>query len=116
MALPPLVTLEQAKGHLRVDSNDEDADITLKLSAASEQAVLYLDRAVYPTPEALQDAIAAGTAGDAPIVFSDMIRAGILLILGDLYTNREDVVTGIISTQLPKGAASCLRPLRRQGC
>ena len=110
-----LVTLAQAKDHLRVSSPDEDADISLKLSAATEQAVIYLDRAVYATDADLQAAMAAGTAGDMPMVCSDMVRAGILLILGDLYANREDVITGTIATQLPTGAAACLRPLRRQG-
>lgn len=116
MSLIPLVTLEQAKGHLRVVSNVEDDDIALKLSAASELAVRYLDRPVYATADALQTAVLEGTAGDEAIVCTDMIRAGILLILGDMYANREDVVTGTIATQLPTGARACLRLLRRQGC
>lgn len=40
----PLVSLEQAKDHLRVVSSLEDADIQLKLSAATGMAVSYLDR------------------------------------------------------------------------
>lgn len=50
------------------------------------------------------------------MVCTDMVRAGILLILGDLYTNREEVVMGSTATQLPTGARACLRPLRRMGC
>ena len=116
MTSVPLVTLSQAKRHLRIDIDfqDDDDDIALKLAAATEQAVRYLDRPVYSTPDALHAAIEAGTAGDDPIVCTDMIRAGILLILGDLYTNREDVMTGTV-TQLPTGAAACLRPMRRMG-
>lgn len=110
-----LVTLAQAKAHLRVVSDVEDADIALKLMAATEQAMHFLDRPVFANQAALDAALAAGTAGDSPLVCSDMIRAGILLILGDLYTNREDVVTGTIATQLPTGARNCLRPLRRMG-
>lgn len=115
MPTPQLVTLDQAKEHLRIDSADGDADIALKLSAATEQAIAYLDRAVYADDAAMQAAIAATTAGPDPMVCTDMVRAGILLILGDLFSNREDVVTGTV-TQLPTGAAACLRPLRRQGC
>lgn len=111
-----LVTLEEAKAHLRVTHAFEDADITLKLRAAEEMAVVYLDRAVYPSKELMDAAIAAGTAGPEPMVCTFMVRAGILLILGDLYANREEVVTGTIATQLPTGARSCLRPLRRMGC
>ena len=111
-----LVTLAEAKGHLRVVSDIENADIALKLSAAIEIAVNYLDRKVYANEADMDAAMAAGEAGDLPLVCTAMIRAGILLILGDLYSNREDVVTGTTAIQLPTGAKSCLRPLRRQGC
>jgi uncharacterized phiE125 gp8 family phage protein len=40
------------------------------------------------------------------------IKAGILLNLGSLYANRETVVVGVISTQLPWGAEQLLRPHR----
>lgn len=113
--VPQLVTLAQAKAHLRVVTDFEDDDIRLKLAAATEQAVHFLDRPVYADQAALDAALDAGTAGDSPIVCTDMVRAGILFILGDLYTNREDVVTGTIATQLPTGARSCLRLLRRMG-
>lgn len=110
-----LVTLDQAKAHLRVVGGAEDEDIKLKLSAATGIALTYLDRPVYATQADLEAAKEAGNAGDYPLVCTDMVRAGILLILGDLYTNREDVVTGTIATQLPTGARNCLRPLRRMG-
>lgn len=110
-----LVTLTQAKDHLRVVSDHEDADIGLKLMAATEQAIHFLDRPVYADQAELDAALEAGTAGDSPMVCTDMVRAGILLILGDLYNNREEVVTGTNATQLPTGARSCLRPLRRMG-
>lgn len=111
-----LVTLQEAKAHLRVDGDDDDADITLKLRAAEEMAVAYLDRAVYPSQAALDAAVAADAAGPDPMVCTFAVRAGILLILGDLYANREEVATGTIATQMPTGARACLRPLRRQGC
>lgn len=111
-----LITLVEAKAHLRITHEFDDADITLKLRAAEEIAVAFLDRAVYPSSEALEAAVAAGTAGPDPIVCNFMLRAGILLILGDLFVNREDTVTGTIATQLPTGARRCLRPLRRMGC
>ncbi|AOV01520.1 head-tail connector protein [Delftia tsuruhatensis] len=112
----PLVSLEQAKDHLRVVSSLEDADIQLKLSAATGMAVSYLDRGVFADQADLDEALAADTAGPLPMVCTDMVRAGILLILGDLYTNREEVVMGSTATQLPTGARACLRPLRRMGC
>ncbi|EFI59765.1 MULTISPECIES: head-tail connector protein [Comamonas] len=110
-----LVTMEQAKLHLRVIGNDEDAGIQLKLNAATEMAVSFLDRAVYATKADMDAAVAAGDPGPCPMVATDMVRAGILLLLGDLYANREEVITGTIATQLPTGAKACLLPLRRMG-
>ncbi len=110
-----LVTLAQAKEHLRVTEDHEDADIQLKLNAATQMAVEFLDRAVYATQADLDAAVAAGDPGPCPMVATDMVRAGILLLLGDLYANREETVTGPPVTQLPTGARACLRPLRRMG-
>lgn len=115
-----LVTLEQAKAHLRVVNDFEDEDIRLKLNAATRMAIAYLDRDVYATQAELDEAVAAGTARPSPLLAieddMEMVRAGILLMLGDLYANREETVTGTIATQLPTGARACLRPLRRMGC
>lgn len=111
-----LVTLLEAKAHLKVSHDFDDGDIALKLRAAEEIAVAFLDRAVYPSQQALDAAVAAETAGPDPMVCNFMLRAGILLILGDLFANREDAVTGTIATQLPTGARQCLRSMRRMGC
>jgi len=110
----PIVGLEQAKQHLRVVGDDEDADIQLKLNAATAMALAFLDRAVYASRSELEAASAAGDPGPAPMVADDAVRAGILLILGDLYANREEVVAGIV-TRLPTGWRACLLPLRRMG-
>ena len=40
------------------------------------------------------------------------IRSAILLTIGHLYANREDVVTGTIASPLPRGADYLLRPFR----
>lgn len=114
-----IVTLVQAKEHLRVMHDHEDGDIQLKLNAATRMAIAYLDRDVYATQAELDAAVSAGTARPCPLLVADddmdMVRAGILLTLGDLFANREETITGTIATQLPTGARSCLRPLRRLG-
>lgn len=46
------------------------------------------------------------------MVINDAIVAACLLILGNLYANREDVVIGTISSVLPKGSSSLLTPYR----
>ena len=85
-----IVTLEEAKLHLRVDGSDDDADITIKLEAAEESAVNFLNR---PIPW-------KGTDGmDVPVPAS--VKAAILLLLGDLYANREGAIVGTIHTVNP---------------
>jgi hypothetical protein len=82
-------------------------------------ALAFLDRDVFSTQAELDAAVAAGTARPCPLLATDddmdMVRAGILLTLGDLFANREEVVTGTITSQLPTGAKACLLPLRRLG-
>lgn len=46
------------------------------------------------------------------ILANKAIQAACLLILGHLYENREDAVTGTIATELPMGSRSLLMPYR----
>lgn len=80
-----LVSLEQASAHLRRDTDDDDADLTIKIEAAS-QAVLnyiapvdFLDSAGEPDFD---------SAGD-PVGVPAPIQSAVLLIVGDLYTDRD---------------------------
>lgn len=51
----------------------------------------------------------------AGIVVTDAIRSAVLLLLGHLYRNREDVITGqgAAAVELPMGAHALLWPYRR---
>ena len=151
------VTLAEAKLHLRVDGNDEDALIGLYINAAEQSAVSLLDRGVYVDGTALTAAKAAApgaldtacAAYDAAIeaaeamtddalqaaatqtaenawlkacvtyrqtmdgmVVNDTIRAAVLLIVGHLFANRENVVAGVSVAQLPNGAEWLLQPYK----
>lgn len=57
-----LVDLATAKSELRVTDSAQDADIERKLAAAEEQAVWFLGRNVYATPDDLATAIASAPA------------------------------------------------------
>ncbi len=70
-------------------------------SAAEEYAA-----AVYA---AAQDSARRAHAG---IVIDDMIRAGVLLILGHLFEFREDTIAGTIVAPLPQGSRAVLMPYR----
>jgi hypothetical protein len=69
-----LCTLEQAKTHLRVDDPASDADVMLKLIQASEIVVDYIKKPDHGWNEFT-----------APRV----IQAAVLLVLSELYDQRE---------------------------
>lgn len=152
-----IVTLTTAKLHLKEDSSDQDALITLYIEAAEETAIQFLNRRVYIDQAALNTAIAgvqatlaaatvaydvaitaaalltvaiesdAATAHAvnvyssaqtvaretrAGIVKNDVIKAAILLTLGDLFANREETIIGTIVASLPFGARALMQPYR----
>lgn len=71
----PLFTLEEAKEHLRVDGDDEDATIEIYSDAAVSKVLQYCNLALVP-------------AGPSPVA---AFKAAALLALGELYANREPV-------------------------
>jgi len=65
----------------------------------------------------LKDAITKSEAMSLGIVLTPAIQAACLLILGHLYTNREDVVAGagtMTAVALPQGSRFLLAPYRVQ--
>jgi hypothetical protein len=106
-----VIDIGVAMRHCRAEEGDRD-DVLLKLEAAEESAALYLNRAFYADSEAMAAAVLDGTAGDDPIVVTKAITAACLLILGNLYANREDVVVGATVSDLPQGSRSLLSPYR----
>lgn len=107
----PVISMSIARHHLR-DPDDDDEYLELLVEAAEGQAMDYLNRRFYADQEALEEAVAAGQAGASPMVSNKQINAACLLILGHLYANREDVVTGTISTEIPRGSVALLTPHR----
>lgn len=80
-----VLTLEEIKAHLRVDESAEDALLTLLGEAAEDYASQYLGRSL-PWLDDL----------GAPVPVPASVRAALLLVIGDLYENREGVVVGTI--------------------
>lgn len=100
-----LLDLATVKLHLRVDDAAEDALIGIYVTAAEEFAMQFLGRAVY----ANSTAQGTDTAG---IVINPAIQAALLLIVGHLYANREDVLAGVSVAQLPNGSQYLMQPYR----
>ena len=100
-----LLDLAPVKLHLRVDDSAEDALIGLYVTAAEEFAMQFLGRTIYAT----ELAQGLDTAG---IVINPAIQAALLLIVGHLYANREDVLAGVSVAQLPNGSQYLMQPYR----
>lgn len=75
-----MITLADAKRHLRIEFDDEDEAITGYLSAANRAVLDYCRRTTVP-------------AGAEPV-----FKAAALLFIGDLYENRE-AQTSIVLTE-----------------
>ncbi len=102
---PSLVlTLDMAKKHLNVVSNRDDELIKLQLRAATIACEGYIERKLCATEEQVQ---ALQAQGIRAVLLDDLLNAGILLMLGHLYANREEVVTGTIATRMPVGSEQC---------
>lgn len=106
------ISLDMAAKHCRADLAEEGDLLALYLGAAEQTAVDYLGRQIYADQTALDTAVTALTAGDFPLLVNDAIRAAILLTLGHLYANREDVIVGLSAAEMPRGARDLLRPHR----
>ena len=153
-----VITLDQARAHLREASDYPEEQIAPYMAGAEDAASQYLNRAIYDDATALNEALAALPAAlsvarvayeaaveaaqaienladraDAlavatatfanaradtgrtlnGIVVNPSIVTAVLLTLGHLFANREDVVVGLTATDLPLGARALLRPYRR---
>lgn len=100
MAVEP-VTLDEAKKHLRVEFNDDDALIEGLIVAARQWAEDFLNRSLVaapPTP--------AEPNPKAPEVPQKWKQA-MLLVLGHWYANREDAMAGALAP-IPLGATMLL--------
>ena len=86
------MTLDQVKKHLRLCPNDaeENDHLDLIISAAVSHASQYIDRPIPWTDK----------AGELVPVPPD-VKAAILLIIGDLYENREGLIVGTIVATNP---------------
>ncbi|MGT2460041.1 head-tail connector protein [Cupriavidus basilensis] len=107
-----ILALDMVKAHLRVTWQTEDQLIGIYHGAAEGAAMSFLNRNVYATLAELTAAVAAGTAGDSPMVANMEIQAAVLLTVGHLYMNREDTVIGVSVAELPHGARDLLQPYR----
>ena len=100
-----MISLEQAKQHLRVDFADDDALIELYIGAATEQIERHIQRKVIDHEDQRQ--------GPDDLMVNDALKAAALLFVGNLYENRE--ATTDKTGELPLGYWSLIQPYRIMG-
>ncbi len=83
-----MIQLTDARRHLRIDGAQDDAEIEQKLAVANEMVFAYVGhlRGDYADTEAPADLI---LADDRRFRHEAALDAARLLILGDLWQNRE---------------------------
>lgn len=114
-----LVTLQQARDHLRADTDADDADLELKIEAASAAVIDYLAEFV---PVDSQGDVLIDSQGDFIGVAErsmKRIKSAVLLTVAYLYRERDGSQEHAVPTQwgygysLPQGATALLYSLRK---
>lgn len=106
-----LLDLAVVKRHLRILHDDEDAVIGVYQAAAESIVVEYLDRVVVSSGTSLPG---EGETGYDPtaIEVTPAITAAVLLLVGDLYENREADAESKGDAILPRAVRALLAPWR----
>jgi hypothetical protein len=109
-----LVTLEQAKAHIRVDFDDEDAEIEIYLKAASQAIVNYLQEGDALFMDSDGDIIEDSNGIAIDVTYE--IKAATLLMVGYLYRYRDNNDGEAFEMgYLPKPVTALLYHLRKPG-
>jgi len=105
----PLLDVVLLKKQLRLDADDtaEDELLGVYLGAAEQAAANYMGRQLYAAGETVPDADSYGLTLD-----NQAVVAGILMHAGQLYENRETIITGTIVSEVPLAYAHLLGPYR----
>jgi hypothetical protein len=103
-----LVSLADAKQHLRVDHDADDPNIQRKIEQATAIALTFIKRSI-GTPDPEDPSIVDWDETTVP----DDVAAGIELILSDLYDNRiAGDATQLAGAYLPPHVLALLLPWR----
>ncbi|WJV61360.1 head-tail connector protein [Pectobacteriaceae bacterium C52] len=102
-----LLTLDQIKRQLRLESDytDEDELLTLLGTAVQRTTETYVNRNLYPSAQDIPDTDPDGLA------LSDDIRLAMLLLLTHWYENRSSV-SDFEKAEVPQGYAWIVGPYR----
>lgn len=105
-----LVSIEEASSHLRRDTDADDLDLLLKIEAASEAVLDYLQT------DGL-DWLDSDGYYQAP----SRVKQAVLCLVGEFYREREGAQSDPIPAQygfgfMPRAVVALLYPLRKPVC
>jgi hypothetical protein len=101
-----LVTLQEAADHLRIDDIESvQNDLTLKIHAASESILNYIEMTIDDFGDSDSD------GREIPYV----VKAGVLLLLGDLYRYTDTSSSSYKSATLPDPIRALLYDVKTWG-
>lgn len=107
-----LVTLQQAKDHLRVDNDIQDNEIALYTEGASDAVMNYLTAMDVEASDAYMDSNGEAIAELVPSV----VKNATLIMIGYLMRHRDDNEGEAFDRgYLPKPVTALLFPLRDPG-
>lgn len=105
-----IITLAQAKYHLRIDGTDEDTELPSMIASAESAVLNYLKIGDVA-------ALAVGSPPEVPANATNAILAAVLLMLGYLYRLRDvDSDKEYQQGYLPRPVTALLYPLRDPSC
>lgn len=115
--MTPFVTLDQVKRHLRIDDDDADDDLTLKLESATERIRVHLNGVPPFQPELDGNGVPVRDA-DGAVIYTDQVRGSVksatLLLVGYLYRYPSgDEKAAFDDGRLPAPITALLAPIRK---
>ena len=110
-----MLELDIIKQHVRLelDFSEEDALLETYSVAAQRFVENRTGRTLYATKSEIPtDPESGEVTDDSALVLDDDITAAMLLLIGHWYANRESVVLGTITSELPMAVESLISPYR----
>lgn len=110
-----MLELDIVKQHLRMELDDSDEDLLLETYATAAQRYVenHTGRNLYATEgEIPKDSETGEPTDEHALVLDDDITAAMLLLIGHWYANRESVVIGTITAEVPMAVDALICPYR----
>lgn len=107
-----MLELEIIKQQCRIeqDETEEDALLDTYATAARRLVENKTGRNIYATPEEIPKDVDGNAIDDRALVLDDDITTAMLLVIGHWYANRESVVVGTITSELPMAVNAIIAP------